>query len=106
MIPVGLAEIATMLDVQRATVDQWRQRDLLPEPRWMVGGRPAWTEEDIVQWAIATGRRSSEGRRDALVEHGCIVAHQHKCIDRSFERNGRRYPSSSFPTPIPGANGV
>ena len=55
--PVGLAEIAERLGVARATVDQWRARGLLPEPRWTVGGRPAWDwHRDILRWARETGR--------------------------------------------------
>jgi predicted DNA-binding transcriptional regulator AlpA len=40
--PVGITEIAAMLNVQRPTVDRWRTRGLLPAPDWIVGGRPAW----------------------------------------------------------------
>jgi hypothetical protein len=54
--PVGLAEIATRLEVQRQTVDSWRVRKLLPPPRWTVGGRPAWDWGDIARWARETGR--------------------------------------------------
>lgn len=55
--PVGAVEIATRLGVSRRTVDQWRQRDLgFPEPRWTVGGRPAWNWDDVTPWAEATGR--------------------------------------------------
>jgi len=54
--PVGLAEIADRLRVTRATVDSWRMRDRLPEPRWTVGGRPAWNWADIEAWAHDTGR--------------------------------------------------
>lgn len=54
--PVGIAEIAERLKVKRPTVDIWRQRDLLPEPRWTVGGRPAWNWPDVESWAKATGR--------------------------------------------------
>ena len=39
---VGIVEIAAALNVQRATVDQWRQRGILPAAPWQVGGRPAW----------------------------------------------------------------
>jgi len=56
MVPVGLAEIAAELGVRRVTVDRWRQRDLLPEPRWTVGGRPAWSLHDILRWARETDR--------------------------------------------------
>lgn len=54
--PVGIAEIAERLNVKRQTVDIWRHRDLLPEPRWMVGGRPAWNWDDIEKWARDSGR--------------------------------------------------
>lgn len=56
--PVGLAEIAERLGVARSTVDQWRQRRLLPNPQWTVGGRPAWDWPVIDAWATATGRRA------------------------------------------------
>ena len=49
--PVGAVEIAERLGVKRRTVDQWRQRDLgFPEPRWTVGGRPAWQWDDVQAW--------------------------------------------------------
>lgn len=52
--PVGAVEIAARLGVSRRTVDQWRQRDLgFPEPRWRVGGRPAWNFDDVEKWAKA-----------------------------------------------------
>jgi hypothetical protein len=54
--PVGAVEIAQHLGVQQATVAQWRQRDLLPEPDWTVGGRPAWRLGTILAWAQETGR--------------------------------------------------
>src|SRR4051812_41769137 len=57
--PVGAVEIAALLDVRRATVDQWRQRNLLPQPEWVVGGRPAWRESTILEWAQRTGRPTS-----------------------------------------------
>jgi hypothetical protein len=58
--PVGLAEIAERLGVTRYAVDQWRQRDVLPEPRWRVGRRPAWNWTDVRHWAISTGRLAAE----------------------------------------------
>ncbi len=49
--PVGAVEIAERLGVKRRTVDAWRQRDLgFPEPRWTVGGRPAWNYDDVAAW--------------------------------------------------------
>jgi hypothetical protein len=55
--PVGSVEIAERLGVKRNTVDHWRLRATgFPEPRWTVGGRPAWDWEDIATWARETGR--------------------------------------------------
>ncbi len=54
--PVGAVEIADRLGVARATVDQWRQRNLFPLPRWTVGGRPAWSWDDVEAWALETKR--------------------------------------------------
>lgn len=49
--PVGAVEIATRLGVSRSTVDSWRQRKVgFPEPRWTVGGRPAWNFDDVEAW--------------------------------------------------------
>lgn len=56
MPPVGIIEIAERLGVKRQTVDTWRLRGLLPEPRWTVGGRPCWDWTDIEAWAKETGR--------------------------------------------------
>ena len=56
ILPVGMVEIAQRLGVQRATVDRWGQRGLLPDPDWTVGGRPAWNWATIVRWAVDTGR--------------------------------------------------
>jgi len=58
---VGLAEIAERLGVQRRTVDRWRERGVLPDPTWTVGGRPAWEWSTIEAWARATGRLPGPG---------------------------------------------
>lgn len=54
--PIGIHEVADMLDVARNTVDSWRHRGLMPEPDWTVGGRPAWDAATIREWAQRTGR--------------------------------------------------
>ena len=55
--PVGTVEIAARCGVSRSAVDHWRLRDLgFPEPRWTVGGRPAWNWSDVAGWLSATGR--------------------------------------------------
>lgn len=56
--PVGAVEIGARLDVQRTTVDRWRQRPLgFPEPEWTVGGRPAWDWPDVKAWHEARTTR-------------------------------------------------
>jgi predicted DNA-binding transcriptional regulator AlpA len=56
-IPVGTVEIAELLGVSRSAVDAWRTRDLgFPEPKWTVGGRPAWAWAEVEAWVLATGR--------------------------------------------------
>lgn len=57
--PVGISEVAERLGVKRPTVDIWRQRGVMPEPRWTVGGRPAWNWPDVLAWAEETGRAGS-----------------------------------------------
>ena len=60
--PVGAVEIAARLGVKRGTVDAWRARGLgFPEPRWLVGGRPAWNWDDVEAWHAARGRGERGG---------------------------------------------
>jgi hypothetical protein len=56
LVPVGAAEIAARLGVKPQTVHTWRQRKLMPEPRWTVSGQPAWDWPEIETWARRTGR--------------------------------------------------
>lgn len=53
---LGPAEIAERLEVRRATVHQWRQRALLPDPDLTVSGTPVWYAGTVDAWAMATGR--------------------------------------------------
>ncbi len=57
--PVGALEIAQRLGVRKQTVHVWRQRGVLPPPRWTVSGNPAWEWSEVEQWAQATGRLPS-----------------------------------------------
>lgn len=54
--PVGLSDIADRLGVKRQTAKDWKLRGLLPPPKWVVGGRPAWDWPQIEKWARKTGR--------------------------------------------------
>lgn len=59
--PVGSDDIASRLGVKRQTVAMWKQRGLLPEPRWIVSGRPCWNWPDVLRWAESTQRVASGG---------------------------------------------
>jgi len=57
--PVGLADIAQRLQVERNTAAQWRLRPgvQFPAVRWWVSGDPAFCWQcDVVPWARETGR--------------------------------------------------
>ncbi|HVO22235.1 MAG TPA: MerR family transcriptional regulator [Candidatus Margulisiibacteriota bacterium] len=66
-IPVGAAEIAARLRVKPQTVHTWRQRGLLPPPRWTVSGQPAWDWSEVEEWAKRTGRMKGADLHDALL---------------------------------------
>jgi hypothetical protein len=66
--PVGAAEIADRLGVKPQTVHTWRQRNLMPEPRWSVSGQPAWEWSEIQEWAKRTGRLHEGDAHGALLE--------------------------------------
>ena len=55
-MPVGIAEIAALCGVKRATVDQWRTRQILPPPQGQISGAPWWWDDQIRRWAKSTGR--------------------------------------------------
>jgi len=56
--PVGVSEIAKLLNVETTTVSSWRQRHVLPKPDKMInkGNTPIWKTKNIIDWANATGR--------------------------------------------------
>jgi len=54
---VGPREIARLLGVRPATVEQWRYRRVLPAPEWIVSSHPVWRRTTIEAWARDTGRR-------------------------------------------------
>jgi len=66
--PVGAAEIAERLNVRPQTVHAWRQRRVLPEPRWTVSGQPAWDWAEVEAWARETGRLSIPDAYSAILE--------------------------------------
>jgi len=66
--PVGAAEIAERLGVRGQTVHTWRQRKLMPQPRWTVSGQAAWDWSEIEEWARRTGRLRSRDVHAGLAE--------------------------------------
>lgn len=66
--PVGATEIATRAGVGRPTVEQWtRRHTTFPEPRWTVGGRPAWNWPDVKEWLHMTKRIADNDTLPAFV---------------------------------------
>ena len=56
-LPLGLAEIAQLLGIQRRSVDRMKARGSLPEPDGYVSGSPVWWRETIETWAVGRRRR-------------------------------------------------
>lgn len=55
---LGLAEISMLFGVEEGTTWRWQQREILPQPDFLISGRaPAWERSRIVAWGIRTGRR-------------------------------------------------
>jgi ParB family chromosome partitioning protein len=54
--PLGVAEVAKLLDVQAATVHRWQHRGRTPTPDFHISGNPAWWRPTIETWARETGR--------------------------------------------------
>jgi ParB/RepB/Spo0J family partition protein len=54
--PVGVAEVAAMLNVKTATVHTWQHRGATPTPDFHISGNPAWWRPTIETWARTTGR--------------------------------------------------
>jgi ParB/RepB/Spo0J family partition protein len=53
---VGMTEIAQLLEVKPATVAQWRQRGIFPDPDRILSGAPLWWESTVLEFAERTGR--------------------------------------------------
>lgn len=53
---IDIQGIALLLKVAPGTVDQWRQRGVLPKPTFPHLKNPVWLVDIIIQWAKDTGR--------------------------------------------------
>jgi len=58
LTPLGVSEIAKILNVKPDTVSSWQLRNNLPQPDWYVNDMKTriWTLKTIIDWANATGR--------------------------------------------------
>ena len=56
--PVGIYEIAKMLNFKESTVSSWRKRHQMPKPDKLVNGgkTPLWKTKTILDWASNTNR--------------------------------------------------
>jgi len=56
--PVGIYEIAQMLNFKESTVSSWRQRHQMPKPDKLVNGgkTPLWKTKTVLDWATNTNR--------------------------------------------------
>lgn len=53
---VDMDAISTMLNVEKATIRQWRTRNVMPEPDYQLAMGPLWWRSTIEAWAKTTGR--------------------------------------------------
>ena len=58
LTPLGVSEIAKILNVKPDTVSSWQLRHNLPKPDWYINDMKTriWTLKTIIDWANATGR--------------------------------------------------
>ena len=58
LTPLGVSEIAKILNVKPDTVSSWQLRNNLPKPDWYINDMKTriWTLKTIIDWANATGR--------------------------------------------------
>lgn len=56
----GVEDLARELGVSPALVAQWRRRGKLPDPDYVVSGRPIWLAEGIRAWVEAQRARDAQ----------------------------------------------
>ncbi len=61
----GLEDVAGALGITAETAAVWRHRGKLPEPDWIVSGRPVWNAAQVRRWIERQGGGSPQrgGRR-------------------------------------------
>lgn len=91
--PMGVLEIAALLDVNVRTAHMWNYRDKLPPAEYLaVNGSKAWERATIIRWAGDTGRIRA-GREDLHAEFRGLTG-----CNPIKERHGGRL---SAPVPKP-----
>lgn len=46
---VGTKDIAERCDIDENRVSNWNRRGKLPDPEWVIGGRPAWRWVELLK---------------------------------------------------------
>jgi hypothetical protein len=83
--PVGQVEIAERAGVKPVTVKKWRERHpSFPQPRWTVGGNPAWEWEDVLKWLRDNGRTPHLVRWRAESSASISVIEEHLDVDDNW----------------------
>lgn len=52
----GIDDVAKYLGITATAAYTWRHRGKLPDPEWIVSGRPIWRPATIRKWAKAQDR--------------------------------------------------
>lgn len=65
--PLGMKEIAALLDVQETTVHRWQQRGKLPPEDGDLSGRKGWWRETILAWDAAGRTRRTQAELNGNV---------------------------------------
>lgn len=53
----GVEDVAQHLEIEVMTAYQWRRRGKLPEPDYLVSGRPIWIADKFRRW-VARERKA------------------------------------------------
>lgn len=67
VIPIGISEIAILLNVDRKKVAQWKFHNKLPEPDYVLQQGPIWDRTNFILWYQENGiiDNRKKGNRNA-----------------------------------------
>ena len=86
-MPLGVNEIAEVLDVKPATVTQWQRRLLLPKPDASInkGRTKLWKCKTVIDWANATGRNLKDSSYETAQELLDVIQKKRKKLEAKAE---------------------